>query len=189
MREYPARARGLWVVPFAVADFAVRRDRGRLKSRLIRAILGGLTRGQIAALTRHFLDRHWTSLFHTQALAALEGHRASGDRLVILSASIDHYVADIGARLGVAEVICTQLTWRGDRLEGALATPNRRGPEKTRCIEGLRLRHPGASFSAYGNSGSDIEHLVAVDAGVLVNGSAATRRRAAALGLACVDWS
>ena len=176
-------------MPLAVADFAVRRDAGRLKSRLIRAILGGLTRGQIAALTRHFLDRNWTRLFHAKALAALEGHRASGDRLVILSASTDLYVPDIGARLGVAEVICTELTWRGDRLEGALATPNRRGPEKTRCIEGLRLRHPGAHVSAYGNSGSDIEHLQAVEAGVLVNGSASARRRAAALGLACADWS
>ena len=107
---------------------------------------------------------------------------------MILSASTDCYVRDLGARLEVDEVICTELLWRGERLDGALATPNRRGPEKLRCIEALRARHPGARIAAYGNAGSDLEHLAAVDAGVLVNGSPAAVRAAEALGVPHRDW-
>ena len=171
-----------------MASFAIKRDHGRLKSRLIRALLGGLRRDEIAALTQRFLDAKWPSLFHLRALAALDEHRAAGDYLVILSASTDCYVRDIGARLGVDEVICTELRWCGDCLDGALATPNRRGPEKTRCIEALRARHPGSPVAAYGNAGSDLEHLASVEAGVLVNGSPAARRRAEALGVPQRDW-
>ena len=39
------------------------------------------------------------------------------------------YVPVIGARLGFDEVICTQVAWHGDRLDGALLTENRRGTE------------------------------------------------------------
>lgn len=188
LRVHPGRSVGLLAAPVAVAAFALRRDQGRLKSRLISALLGGMSRAEIASLTERFLDAKWPVLFHPRALAALAAHRAAGDYLVILSASTDCYVRAIGARLGVDEVICTELLWRGDRLDGALATPNRRGAEKTRCIEALRARHPGAHLAAYGNAGSDLEHLSAVDAGVLVNGSAGAERAAEALGVPQRDW-
>ena len=188
LREHPRRAAGLWVLPFALAAFAVDRDHGRLKSRLIRALLGGLERAEIARLTAGFLDRHLGRMLRPGALAALEAHRRRGDYLVILSASTDSYVPAIGARLGVDEVICTELCWRDGRLDGALATPNRRGAEKTRCIAALRTRHPAIAVTAYGNAASDIDHLRQVDHGVLVNGSAAARREAIAAGLATDDW-
>jgi len=171
-----------------VLAFVFERNHGKLKSRLIRAILGGSTREDIAALTRRFLDAKGTGLFHAKALAALESHRARGDYLVILSASTDNYVPAIGARLGVDEVISTVLLWNGDRLDGALASPNRRGAEKTRCVEELRARHPGARFAAYGNAGSDIDHLRLVEDGLLVNASTADRARAEAVGLPTADW-
>lgn len=185
---HPGRALKLWTAPFAVAEFLLTRDRGRLKSRLIRSLLGGLSRTEVAALTTRFLDDRGAHLYHPRALEALERHRAAGDYLVLLSASTDCYVREIGARLGVHEVICTELLWRGERLDGALATANRRGSEKTRCIEALKARHPGAAFAAYGNSSSDLEHLTRVEAGVLVNGSVSARRAAERLGLAVGDW-
>ena len=188
LRAHPGRALGLWVAPFTVAEFAVRRDHGVLKSRLIRAILGGMSHAEVAALTNRFLDAHWSDLFNPPALAALERHRAAGDYLVILSASTDTYVPEIGRRLGVDRVICTELLWRGDRLDGALATANRRGEEKTRCVLALRQEFPGVPFAAYGNAGSDIDHLHRVEAGLLVNGNAAARRKAATLGLPVADW-
>jgi phosphatidylglycerophosphatase C len=188
LRARPGRAWRLWSVPLALAGFLLDRDRGRLKSRLIRALLGGLDREQVGALSRGFLDRHWRALMRPEALAALERHRAAGDYLVLLSASADCYVPEIGARLRFDEVICTEIEWRHDRLLGALASPNRRGEEKTRCVQRLRASHPGARFSAYGNSSSDLDHLARVEAGVLVNGSAAARREARERGLLCADW-
>jgi phosphatidylglycerophosphatase C len=185
---HPARLLRLWPLPAIVGGFVLDLDHGRIKSRLIRAVLGGLDREQVARLTAAFLDRRLATLTRPDALAAIAGHRARGDWLVLLSASTDLYVREIGARLGFDEVICTELAWRDGRLDGALATPNRRGAEKTRCVAALRARHPDARFAAYGNADSDLEHLAAVDAPRLVNGSAGARRRAAAVGIATSDW-
>ena len=189
LRRYPVRVLRLWPAPFVVARFVLDRDRGRLKASLIRAVLGGLSRAAVAALTKAFLDGRLGSLVRPGAIAAIERHRAAGDYLVILSASTDFYVPEIGRRLGFDEVICTEVVWRDGCLDGALASANRRDAEKTRCLAGLRLRHPGARIAAYGNAGSDLDHLGRADAPLLVNASSGTRRRAVALGIHCADWT
>ncbi len=188
LRRRPVRVLRLWPLPWALARYAVYRDRGVLKESLIRYVLGGLDRGAIAAHVERFLDGLWPRGLRPGALAAIERHRGAGDRLVLLSASPDLYVPRIGARLGFADVVCTHVQWDGERLHGYLATPNRHGPEKRRCIEELRARHPGATFAAYGNAASDLVHLEIVDAPCLVNAGAAARRLATARGIPCDEW-
>jgi len=163
-------------------------DRGRLKSALIRCALGGESRSALAVWTAKYVTDVVPARLHRDALAAIERHRAAGDRLVLLSASPDFYVPAIGERLGFDEVICTQVAWRGDRLEGALLTENRRGPEKLRVLEALRARHPGERIVGYANSDADLEHLERCDEAWLVNGPAPARRAAAAAGVHCVGW-
>jgi HAD superfamily phosphoserine phosphatase-like hydrolase len=122
------------------------------------------------------------------ALSAIGAHRAAGDHLVLLSASPDIYVPEIGRALGFAESLCTGVEWREDRLTGSLTTPNRRGAEKVRCVEALRAEHPLLPIVAYGNAVSDLAHLVLADQGVLVNGSLRARRMAARLGVPSLSW-
>ena len=188
LRAHPGRVLRLWSLPALVAGFLLDRDHGRIKSRLIRAVLGGLERAEVARLTASFLDARLARLTRPQALAAVARHRAQGDWLVLLSASTDLYVPEIGRRLGVDEVICTEVLWRDGRLDGTLVTPNRRGAEKTRCLEALRARHPGARIAAYGNARSDLEHLARADAPLLVNGNARARRAAHRTGVATGEW-
>jgi phosphatidylglycerophosphatase C len=188
LRRRPLRVLRLGPLPWALARYAVRRDRGVLKESLIRYVLGGLGRAEIAAHAERFLDSLWLHGLRPGALAAIERHRSAGDRLVLLSASPDLYVPRIGARLGFADVVCTHVRWDGERLHGYLATPNRHGPEKRRCIEELQRLHPGASFCAYANAASDLVHMAAVDAPCLVNANAAARREATALGIPCDEW-
>ncbi len=118
-------------------------------------------------------------------MAQIKEHRQADDRLVLMSASTDLYVPQIGAALGFAEVICTGVAFdAGGHLDGALTTANRRGAEKVRCFEALRQRHPGLETVAYGNAGSDLPHLVLADVPRLVNGSRRTIRQAARMGIA-----
>ena len=188
LSRYPRRIARLWDAPALVVGFAWRRDRGALKSALIRRVLGGLSREDIDSLTSDFLESRWHALMRRDALAMLMRHQREGDYVVLMSASTDCYVEAIGRRLGVDEVICTNLRWQDNRLIGELSSPNRHGPEKTRCLATLRRRLPGHPITAYGNAASDIEHLVLADAGVVANGSAAARRAAATHGLRCVEW-
>jgi phosphatidylglycerophosphatase C len=187
----PWRLAGLWRLPFALVDFlAGDRDRGKLKSRLIRMIMRGETRAVIDACADDFvgalLPRH---RLRPAALAVLEAHRAAGDHLILLSASPDLYVPRIGRFLAFERTLCTEVEWRGQQLDGALLTPNRRGVEKSRCLQWLRAQYPDLPVVAYGNSASDLDHMQKADKALLVNGNAAARRQAAQLGIPTADWT
>ncbi len=189
LRRHPARYPALLGVLPVLARFAVRRaDHGALKSAFIRAALGGCSRTEIEAWTGAFVPQLLAHGLWADARAQLERHRAAGDTLVLMSASVDLYVPAIARALGFSEVVCTALRWNGERLEGTLASANRRGTEKARCLAQLRDRHPGLVVIGYGNAVSDLGHLGLADRGVLVNGSTAARRAAQLLGVAPVTW-
>jgi phosphatidylglycerophosphatase C len=191
----PAKWPRLWqLLPAAMRYVMGKRDRGLLKSRVIRIIMGGDPRRSI----EEWADLYVAALqsrgtFRPAALAVLEQHRAAGDYLVLLSASPDLYVPRIGLLLGFGRTLCTEVKWSGsppdERLDGALLTPNRRGGEKTRCLERLRAQYPGLPVVAYGNSASDLPHLREADQALLVNGNASARRAAAELHIAVADWT
>ncbi len=189
IRRHPGRAvRLLRVLPTLAAFFVGTADRGALKSAAIRAALGGCTRREIAAWTHEFVPRLLGRGMHAAALAAVAAHRRAGDLLVLLSASPDLYVPEIGRALGFERTVCTGLRWNGDRLDGHLTTPNRRDLEKVRCVAELRRDYPSLRMVAYGNAASDLEHLALADHGTLVNGSLRGRRTAARLNIDCVTW-
>jgi phosphatidylglycerophosphatase C len=191
LRRHPARAWGLWRLPFALLGYLLRsHDRGRLKSHVIRMVMGGAQRAVVDTCADSFVSSLGPShRFRPAALAALEAHRSAGDHLVLLSASPDLYVPRIGRSLGFERTLCTEIQWRGDRLDGALLTPNRHGPEKSRCLAWLRTQYPGNPIVAYGNSASDLDHMRQADRALLVNANAAARREALHSGIATANWT
>lgn len=187
--EHPGRLLRLAGLVPALLEYAATRDRGRLKSRLIRMVMGGDRRAEIDAYAERFVSSLGRRrMFRAAGLAALEAHRAAGDHLLLLSASPDLYVPRIGRELAFERTLCTELMWDGDRLDGALKTENRRGEEKVRCLEWVRAEYPGAAITAYGNSDSDLPHLRSADRGVLVNAGARARRHAEQMGISMTDW-
>ena len=192
--RHPSRWPAVWRVgPGLFGYLAGGRDRGLLKSRLIRMVMGRELRADIDSWAEVYVGGlRRRGAFRPAALATLERHRAAGDHLILLSASPDLYVPRIGRLLGFECTLCTELKWQGsppnERLEGTLLTPNRRGEEKSRCLASLRVEYPRSAVAAYGNSASDLPHLRQVDHALLVNGSAAARRAAAVLRIAVADW-
>jgi phosphatidylglycerophosphatase C len=176
------------VLPECVRFVAGRADHGTLKSALIRATLGGEQRARLEGWTTRFVDHLLKHGAFSDALKRVAQHRADGDYLVLLSASPDLFVPQVGEALGFAQVLCTGLTWNGDTLLGYLSTANRRGEEKVRCLQRLRGAHPGQVFAAYGNAGSDVPHLRMVERPLLVNGNRAARRLAARYGIPTATW-
>jgi phosphatidylglycerophosphatase C len=190
LARHPARLPRQWRLVPAVLDYALAgRDRGLLKSRAIRAAMAGDARALVEGWAERFAaDLKPRGSFRAAGLAVLEAHRSAGDRLVLLSASPDLYVPLIGRLLGFERTVCTEIQWNGDRLDGALRTPNRHGVEKVRCLEQLRVEYAHASVTAYGNSLSDIPHLALAERALLVNGNAAARRGAARAGIPTGEW-
>jgi len=189
LRYRPWRLPGLLgVLPVCVRFIAGRADRGALKSALIRATLGGEQRARLEAWTAHFVAQLLKHGVFDDALERVAQHRADGDYLVLLSASPELFVPQVGAALGFAQVLCTGLTWNQDTLLGDLSTPNRRGEEKVRCVEQLRGAHPGQVFAAYGNAASDVPHLRMVERPLLVNGNRRARKLARRYGIPTAIW-
>jgi phosphatidylglycerophosphatase C len=190
LQRHPRRLIGLWRLPFAFLSYALDRDRGKLKSRVIRMVMGGSARADLDACADAFVSTLGPRRrFRPAALAALEAHRAAGDHLVLLSASPDLYVPRIGRSLGFERTLCTEIQWRGERLDGALKTENRRGAEKSRCLDWLRAQYPGLPIVAYGNSASDLDHMRQADRALLVNGGSAACARAAQWGIPTSNWT
>ena len=180
----PRKLLGILVFCWTLVLFVLRlRDHGEVKSAFIRSTLGGQPRDRLEAWTAQFVPAVLKEGVFADALERIAQHRKQGARLVLMSASTDLYVPTFGAALGFDEVICTGVQWQGDRLDGRLTTPNRRGREKTRCFEALRKAHPGLATAAYGNAGSDLDHMRLADQPLLVNASASAQRAAARLGV------
>jgi phosphatidylglycerophosphatase C len=180
---------GLLVFLGPLLLFAIgKRDHGQLKSAFIRSILGGETRSRIEAWTAQFVPALLKRGLFAAALSEIARHKQNGARLVLMSASTDLYVPAIATALDFDEVICTGVRWNGDRLDGHLSTPNRRGTEKTRCFEALRTTYPDLKTAAYGNAASDLDHLRLADQPLLVNATPSARRAAAKLGIPHANW-
>jgi phosphatidylglycerophosphatase C len=189
-RRRPYRALRLWRLPLALARYWQDRDRGALKSSVIRTLMRDEKRSVLDAWAQNFVaELKRKQRFRPVALAVLEAHRAAGDHLVLLSASPDLYVPRIGQMLGFERTLCTEIEWQGDRLDGRLKTPNRRGEEKLHCLTWLREQYPDSPVIAYGNSASDLDHMREADRALLVNADSAARRLAAKSDIAVSYWS
>ena len=164
-------------------------DRGALKAAVIRAALGGLSHATVQAWTGRYVSTVIPERLFPAALQAIAGHRAAGDWLVLMSASPDLFVPALGRAMGFDQVLCTEVRWDGDHLDGRLVTANRRGEEKVRCLAALRRAHPGSLVTGYGNSDPDIAHLRLCDEAVYVNARGALRARLRSLGMKIVDWA
>jgi phosphoserine phosphatase len=176
LRRRPWRL--LWlprVLPIVIRFALGGSDRGELKGALIAALLGSLTRDDIDAWNESYLPGLLRERVFPAALERIREHRGAGDRLVLMSASVDLYVPDIGRRLGFDATICSGV----------------RDDEKAVQLRAEVARHPGLPTVAYGNSASDLPHMVLAGHAVLVNPNAALRRAAEACGhqVEYVRWS
>ncbi len=186
----PARLWRLWRLPGAIlAYLRSGADRGVLKGRVIRMALSGDSRLHIDAWARQFVAAMQSrGVFRPAALRVLQQHRQAGHHLVLMSASPDIYVPQVGKMLGFEQTVCTQVSWQDDRLDGTLRGKNCLGQEKLRQLEMLRARYPEATFVAYGNSKGDLVHLREVDQATLVNASRGARQTARRCGISVDDW-
>ena len=184
----PWRIFRLWNLPWYIALYACGKvNNSDLKQKFLSAFLGGVERQQISTWTNVFLDKLLQSGIRKEALIALKKHRKNGDHLVLLSASLDIYVRELGSRLGFDETICTNVEWSNGKLTGRLSSKNCHGREKiSRLLS--RYRFETTSFIAYADDISDVPLLSMVDKGALINGSGKARDLSKKAGIELKKW-
>ena len=146
-------------------------DAGEAKRRALR-FRSALAPEAGAELDSAFAETLLTRL-RPDALTRMARDQAAGRRIVLLSASTDHYMQPLARRLGVDTLICTRLS----ELPGG----NCRGEAKLSRLEawlhdtGLTPDYPGSA--AYGDSASDAQVLALTGHPTLVNPSRRARRK------------
>lgn len=71
--------------------------------------LVGRTEAEVVHLAEPFVENIIEPLIHSEGMRCIAAHRADGDRIVIASATPRFLVAAIAERLGIQEVIATEL--------------------------------------------------------------------------------
>jgi HAD superfamily hydrolase (TIGR01490 family) len=188
--RHPWRFGRVLHLPWFVLQFYLGRITNTvLKEKFLSACLGGLERPVLLRWTETFLDKLFASGFREGGLITLDQHQKRGDVLVLLTASLDLYVDQVGSRLGFHHVICSRVEWQGNNLSGRLSGPNRYGAEKVRCLQALKKQYRGYTVIAYADHHSDIPLLQLADDGVLVNGTARSCRLARQSGILQRVWT
>lgn len=185
----PWRLMGFVAVLPTLLRFALRlADHGELKGALIRRVMGGASRSEIDAWTSEWIPSLLRRGVFPDALTAIASHRAAGDHLVLMTATVDLYVPALTTALGIDECICSEVRWDGERLDGRLASANVRDEEKAHRLRRVLPRFPGRPLVGYGNSRPDLPHLRLVDRPVLVNAKPRLRRAADGLPISFKYW-
>ncbi|MGF6648500.1 HAD family hydrolase [Paraburkholderia sp. GAS82] len=154
------------------------------------APLKGRTVSAVALLVEAFVDEVIEPRIYGDARRTVDGHRMQGDRLLVISASGDHLVRPIAARLGVAEVLAIELaTDNGTYTGGTRGTLTYREGKVIRLDEWLsasRENLDGASF--YSDSRNDLPLLQKVTRPHAVNPDAALRTYAGQAAWPILAW-
>jgi phosphatidylglycerophosphatase C len=171
--SYAWRHRRFWplvIMPWILALYACRvlSDRSA-KERLLVLFFGNEPLTRIAAHADLFCSRWVRSRLRPHVVRRLREHQDQGHRVVLLSASPDLYVPQMGALLGISEVVCTRVSCSGGLCRGLLDGPNCKGQNKVDMLQAyLGATTPLVRTYAYGDSRSDMLLLRWVNHGFLV---------------------
>jgi phosphatidylglycerophosphatase C len=131
--------------------------RDRAKESLCITLLGGLPEAEARSAADQTARMVLRTCLRPDVVERLRRHIASGDRVIVVSASFDAYVRPVMAALGVHEVVATR--WEVDprtgSLTGRIAGTNVRGMAKVRLLQEHMADAPCVVDVAYGNSRGD----------------------------------
>ena len=155
------------------------------------ASLAGRTDAEFRAFCERFVAEDVIPLVRPEVPALVERHRASGDTVALLSASLEAVVAPIARTLGIDHALATCLVvGEGGALSGEFVRPCCFGTGKVAYAERFCAER-GLSLSEsafYTDSASDLPLLARVGAPRVVNPDFLLRREAGRRGWPILDW-
>jgi phosphatidylglycerophosphatase C len=133
-------------------------SRDRFKEKIVRELFLGRS---VERLTKvgHIHAARVRQLLRPMALERIKWHKNQGHRLVMVSASLDLYLAPIALELGFDDLLCTCLSKNDGVFDGRLDGNNCRGKEKVERLKILFGDLSAIQLHAYGDSAGDKEML------------------------------
>ncbi len=153
-------------------------------------VLHGFTPEELRALVAEALEPVLRPLVYAEPLQLVEQHRARGDRVYIVSATLQEIVQAIADDLGFDGALGTVCEVRGGAYTGHAVRALHAG-NKAACVRELAEREGFdlADCTAYSDSHTDLPFLEAVGRPVAVNPDRALRAAAAERGWPVLEFS
>jgi phosphatidylglycerophosphatase C len=165
-RSAVVRTAGLqWYTLLRGATSAAYRDPAKVA--FVGSLLRGLRSEELRETGQRFAAQAVASRLQPWARERIDWHHERGHELVMISASLEVYVAPMAELLGFSTAYATRLEVVDGRVTGRLDGLNVRGAEKARLLQHHLAGRP-ARVWAYGNSRGDLEMLGAADVPVFV---------------------
>ncbi|MEO0376098.1 MAG: HAD-IB family hydrolase [Cyanobacteria bacterium P01_A01_bin.17] len=135
----------------------------KAKEAVLAHVLAGLTTEQLQTLGQRFAIQKIPTLLKQEAVDRLRWHQSQGHQTIVVSASLEAYLAPFAKAMEIDHVLGTQLVEHSGCLTGQIQGQNCYGPEKVRRLQALLGNLKRYCVYAYGDSRGDRELLAAAN--------------------------
>ena len=144
----------IWLLP-SLTLFKLKLVSGSaVKERVFRYFLKGMSFSSFEILCADFTQLQLPKLIRPKALDKIKQHKNNGDRVVVVSASIQTWIQGWCNAQDI-ELIATQIEISNNTITGKLSSPNCNGIEKVTRIRNYLTLSDYNPIYAYGNSSGD----------------------------------
>ena len=135
----------------------------KTKEKIFAHYFNGMPVEQFDDLCRRFFEQKGQSLIYLDAKAQIAKHKAQGDEVVIISASIENWVSHFADELKADKTLATQVEVQEGKLTGRFLSANCYGKEKVNRLLSAYPDRDKYFLIAYGDSRGDKELLQFAD--------------------------
>lgn len=160
--RYRLRIGQLLLLPSVLAYRTGLLSGSTIRQQVVYVGLKGLSVSRLAALGNRHAAEFLPSVIRANAMERITWHLESGDRVVVVSASLDFYLKPWCDKMGV-ELICSGLDSHGDTLTGRYYQKDCTGDEKVRRVKSLLNLEAYEKIYAYGDTKEDNALLAIAD--------------------------
>lgn len=132
------------------------------KERMLSYFFKGINESIFQKLAHQYAIKRIEMILRPQALEAIRRHQLNGDKIVIVSASIECWITPWCEQYGF-DLVSTKLEFIDGSATGKFSTPNCYGPEKANRIRALYNLNTFDTIYAYGDTRGDKEMLKLAD--------------------------
>lgn len=125
-----------------------------IRAQVVRVAFSGVRHARLLDIAQSYARTALPRVVRPEMQAAIERHCAAGDTVVVVSASLDLYLAEWCRMQGV-QLLCSSLEARDGVLTGRFAGPQCDGDEKARRVRATFDLGAYARIHAYGDSDGD----------------------------------
>ncbi|MDR0542806.1 MAG: haloacid dehalogenase-like hydrolase [Dysgonamonadaceae bacterium] len=143
---------------------------GKVKEKIFSCFYKGMKMADFNEICKKYAISRRNEIVRKKALQAIENHLQNGDKVVIVSASIENWVRPFAEQAGISDLLCTEIEVDGNGLlTGCFLTKNCYGQEKVNRLLVAFPNRVDYYLIAYGDNRGDREMIDFADEGYYNN--------------------